>query len=287
PSQTENLDLLGILESGDPLKIDVALNSPQNWEPRHLPSLLRLLPRDLFYPRASEILAGMGDASLPLLAESLADENCDFVIRRRVPRILADLPNPQAATSLLKALRTDRFEIRFRSAIALVKRRRKELPMPEDDWKGQVWDALSFELGRDRAVWEMQRIIDKLDEAERDSLAGEKVESRGQLSLEHAFRLLSLVLDPTPVKTSYQGILLGDEKLKSFSLEYLEHVLPRPIHDKLWPFIGDLSEAQQQKKLRPVNQVVEDLLKTGATLFSDEISRETLRQAIEELKKKP
>ena len=59
--------------------------------------------------------------------------------------------------------------------------------------------------------------------------------------------LLARVLAPEPVRTAYHGIILTEERLKSFALEYLEQVLPDDIKQKLWPFIGDISEFQRQK----------------------------------------
>ena len=105
---------------------------------------------------------------------------------------------------------------------------------------------------------------------------------RGELSLEHTFRLLSLVLEPEPVRAAFNGIILDDEKLRSFALEYLEQVLPGDIRSRLWPFIGDVSEYQRAKSLRKLDDVVSDLMTTGATLFGAPEDREALRRILEE-----
>jgi hypothetical protein len=70
--------------------------------------------------------------------------------------------------------------------------------------------------------------------------------------------------------------------LKSFSLEYLEQVLPADVRKKLWPFIGDISDYQQKRSLRSLDEVVSDLMTTGATLFADVKDREALRQILRE-----
>jgi hypothetical protein len=76
--------------------------------------------------------------------------------------------------------------------------------------------------------------------------------------------------------------MLDDENLKSFSLEYLEQALPADVRKRLWPFIGDVSEYQREKSLRPLDDVVSDLMKTGATLFGDATHREALKDLLED-----
>ncbi len=109
-----------------------------------------------------------------------------------------------------------------------------------------------------------------------------RVGVRGELSLEHTFRLLGLVLEPEAVRAAFNGVVLSDERLKSFSLEYLEQVLPADVRKRLWPFIGDVSEYKRAKLLRPLDDVVTDLMNTGATLFGDEEDRAALRRMLEE-----
>jgi hypothetical protein len=144
----------------------------------------------------------------------------------------------------------------------------------------QVWEAVRLEVGRGKPVWEMQKLLD--GEPDDDDLVSRRLGVRGELSLEHTFRLLSLILEPEVVRAAFHGILLDDEKLRSFSLEYLEQVLPADVRKKLWPFIGDISEYQQKRSLRSLNEVVSDLMTTGATLFADIKDREALRQILQE-----
>ncbi len=104
--------------------------------------------------------------------------------------------------------------------------------------------------------------------------------TRGSLSLEHTFRLLSLVLDPEAVRAAFRGIAASDVRLHSLALEYLEQCLPDDVRHRLWPFIGDLSARQQEKSARPLEEVVSDLVTTNATLFGGELQREDLRELL-------
>jgi hypothetical protein len=210
----------------------------------------------------------------------LSDDNTDFVIRRRIPRVLAEIGGREADDALLDALTANRFEVRYRSAIGLVQRRTAGLPQSAKSTQMQVWEAVRLEVGRGKPVWEMQKLLD--GDPDEDDLVSRRLGVRGELSLEHTFRLLSLILEPEVVRAAFHGILLDDEKLRSFSLEYLEQVLPADVRKKLWPFIGDISEYQQKRSLRSLNEVVSDLMTTGATLFADIEDREALRQILQE-----
>jgi hypothetical protein len=180
--------------------------------------LSRMLARDDLYELATATLVEIGDPCLSLLACILRDESADFVIRRRTPRVLAIIGGAEADDALLDALLAGRFEVRYRAALALVQRRKRGETLSERDWKALVWQAVRREVNRERPVWELQRLLDGV-EGGADEMVLTQVDRRGARSLEHTFRVLSLVLDPKPVRAAFHGIILDDENLKSYSLE--------------------------------------------------------------------
>lgn len=266
--------------SGSTEEVLKALDSPGEWAGGHVGTLVRLLARDGLYRRVTDVLVSMESQALPLLADMLRDDTADFVLRRRVPAVLARYVSPDAGLALLDALTARRFEVRYRVAIALVHRRRRGLDERTPDADERVWDAIRREVSRERPVWELQRLLDDDAPEPEDDLVSERVEARGELSLEHTFRLLTLVLDPDAVRSAYQGVLLGDERLRSLALEYLDQVLPDDVRERLWPFIGDLSDYQRARRERPLRDVVSDLVTTGATLFVSERDRGALRKLL-------
>lgn len=267
------------LRSGDPMLIDQALADAQQWTPEDVPYLTPLLARDGWLTSAVRALADIGSESVPHLSSVLTDEGADFVIRRRIPRVLERIGHPDADRALIEALGAGRFEVRYRVALALRRRRQKSLPVPTGDWKRSVWEAIRAELSREKPVWELARLLDV--EAD-DGFVEQRVGVRGELSLEHTFRLMSLVLDPHTIRAAYHGIVLNDPELNSFALEYLEQVLPPDVRDRLWPFIGDMSASAERRALRGLDDVVADLLQTGATLFGSPEDREALRRYLDE-----
>ena len=278
------------ISSTDARVVERALEECDDWDESHVPALIRLLARSSLYIGVVQILRSIGEPAGRALFEVLNDEDADFVIRRRIPRILSEIDRSEADQALLEALAAGRFEVRYRAAIALVRRRKAGLPVADGDWKSIVWQAVEREVGRDRPIWELQKILDGA-EAGIDDLVEQRTQVRGELSLEHTFRQLSLVLDPEAVRMAFHGIILDDENLKGLSLEYLEQVLPASVRNKLWPFIGDISEYQRRRSLRTVDEVVSDLSKTGATLFAGAEEKAALHDALSTLdrkkKKKP
>ena len=273
--------LLQELESPDDTVVLRALNRIQEWNPAHVEAMARLIARDSLFKRVFRLLERFPEDSVPRAVEALRSENTDFVIRRRIPDLLARVGGEEADAALIDVLTSNRFEVRYRAALALVSRRKSNLPEANRDWRLAVWHAVSMEVRRDRALWELQNLLD-MHPDEVDDLVTTRVEARGELSLEHTFRLLTLVLDPERVRAAYHGVILDDMHLKSLALEYLEQVLPRSVRHRLWVFIGDISDKRKEQQLRPLDAVVEDLMATNLTLFKGDVSRLALQRMLDE-----
>ena len=268
-----------MIRTGDSRLIGEALEGPAEWTVEDVPILTTFLARDAWLARAVHAVSGIGAQAVPHLGSVLGDESADFVIRRRIPRVLARIDHPDADRALLDALHAGRFEVRFRVALALRRRRQQSLAAAPGERATEIWEAIRAELNREKPVWELARLLDAETD---DDFVERRVGLRGELSLEHTFRLLSLVLEHKTIRAAYHGIVLDDPEFKSFALEYLEQVLPPDVRDRLWPFIGDLSDSAARRALRPLDDVVADLLLTGATLFGSPEDRKALRRYLEE-----
>ena len=267
-----------VLRSRDVARITELLRQGGASDPELVPALARLLARDRLVEAATATLVDIGPPAVPAIAGLLRDPEGDFVIRRRLPRVLARIHDPAADAALLTALDSDRFEIRYRAAIALAHRRRSGLVQGAKGPEPELWRAIRAELGRGRAVWELARLLDDVDP---DPFVERRVGERGQLSLEHVFRMLGLVGDPAAIRAAWRAILSKQPEARSFALEYLDQVLPADVRDGLWPFIGDLSAGRERRAIRPIDDVVADLARTGATLFGDGEERAALRRYLD------
>lgn len=253
-------DPQAVLASADDEQIRSVLTSSKPLGADSVPALARLLARDKFRDAAARRLIALGEPAGAGLAEILRDDTADFVVRRRIAGVLGAIPGETTFHALVEALAADRFEVRYRAARSLSRRHADSNAGLEDG----VWSAIRSELSRGRAVWELARLLDQTDS---DEFVDERAARRGQLSLEHVFRLLSLVLDAEPIHAAWNSIAGDHAEIESLALEYLEQVLPEDVRDRLWPFIGDLSAEQARRSIRPLDDVIEDLMDTGATLF--------------------
>lgn len=265
-SGTGEAEVWTMLPALDDDELRRRLSDIERLDAEDVPRLALLLARDGVRELAARRLAEIGEPAGATLAEIVGDETADFVVRRRAAQVLAFVPGPAAREGLLTGLTANRFEIRYRAARALTQRR-KGGEEPTDVVDDAIWAAIRRELSRGRAVWELAHL---LDPKEHDELAGGRAVERGELSLEHVFRLLALVRDREAIHAAWRGIIEDDPELGSLALEYLEQVLPDDVREKLWPFIGDLSAEQSREAIRPLDEVIDDLLETGATLFRDD-----------------
>ena len=272
----DDADIWTMLPALDDDELRRRLSRIERLDAEDAPKLALLLARDGLRELAARRLAEIGRPAGPKLAEILADETADFVVRRRLAQVLAFIPGPEARTGLIAGLGANRFEIRYRSARALTQRQ-KGGEETTDEVAEAIWAAIRRELSRGRAVWELAHL---LDPKEHDDLAGGRALERGELSLEHVFRLLALVREREAIHAAWRGVTGNDPELGSLALEYLEQVLPGDVREKLWPFIGDLSVEQSRDAIRPLEQVIDELLETGATLFRGD-DRARLREYLQ------
>jgi hypothetical protein len=269
-NRTEPTDLQAILASNNDEKVLAWLSNAEPLDLETIPSLAQLLARDRLRDATARRLIAIGEPAGPPLARIVLDHTADFVVRRRVAGVLGAIPGEAAFTGLIRALAADRFEVRYRAARSLSRRRSEA----DELLTVAAWEAIRTEVSRGRAVWELARLLDQSDP---DALVENRTTQRGELSLEHVFRLLSLVLDAEAIHAAWNGIAGHDSDLESLALEYLEQVLPEDIRERLWPFIGDLSAEQARRAIRPLDDVIEDLMDTGATLFGGDHRRALAR----------
>lgn len=277
-----HVDTLTSLRSPNNELVLRAVQSVDRWDEDHIRALTSLLVRNAVRETAVTKLLEIGDPAVGVLSEVLIDESADFVVRRRIPRALAGIGGGKAEKALYKALHCRRFEVRYRAAIALVRLMKRGLLKVTSEGRPAVWGAVKKEVETNRPVWEMQKLLDDFNVDEEDELVARRVGVRGELSLEHTFRMLTLVLDPDPVRAAFHGIVLDDGGLKSFALEYLEQVLPADIRERLWLFIGDVSEYRKAEELRSIDRVVSDLMSSRATLFGGERERDALKKLLKD-----
>jgi hypothetical protein len=219
------------LRSGDIVRIRGAL-SQGLVDPSLVAAALPLLRRDDLFGDVIPALRRAAPACTGQLLDALLDERVDPVIRRRIPRVLASVPTQRAADGLLAGLESERLDLRYRCAQALVR--------------------LS------------QRAVVSIPAARVFAVARREIEAmgaRGGSRLEHVFAILSLALEREPIEIALRALRGRDPTLRGTALEYLDHVLPPGIREALWPRLG-LAAAPPVR--RPVDDVRDELLRSSS-----------------------
>jgi hypothetical protein len=159
----------------------------------------------------------MGVKITGVLVDALLDTERDFVIRRRVPRVLVDLPSPRCVDGLFTALQDGRFEVRFcggRALFFLLKNHPSLSISPE-----RAWEAINRELSLQRSGWSSHRLLDHRDSQETQWFFDDKLLDRADRNLEHLFTLLALLLTegsrPDCLSRAPYGRLSSKEPLSS------------------------------------------------------------------------
>ena len=98
----------------------------------------------------------------------------------------------------MQALNDPRFEVRFQSARALdVVLQRNPEHRPD---RQTVFAIIEHELSVGRGVWEGRRLLDRRQSSDQFLFLDESLRERAQLSWEHLFSLLALILPREPLK---------------------------------------------------------------------------------------
>jgi hypothetical protein len=223
------------LRSDDPERAIAAAGEIGPEGVRLAPLLIDLLAWDEVMPAARRALERVGPRITGMLVDTLLDPDRDFVIRRRVPRVLATIASARSVEGLFDALQDQRFEVRFYAgrALHLLIKDRPELMIAPD----RVWDAINRELSRQRSVWASHRLLDSRTSNETEWFFDDQLLDRADRNLEHLFTLLGLLLPADAVRIAFRALHTDDGQLKGTAFEYLESATPPGTRELLLPVL--------------------------------------------------
>jgi ATP:ADP antiporter, AAA family len=258
------------LRSRDAERVRRALTEPL--DSTAVPHVVRLLGWDDVAEPALRVLRTRCDRDIGQLTDALLDPDGDFVIRRRIPRVLAGARTARAVPGLVAGLDDARFEVRFHCGAALssLAGRGIDLAVRHD----RILAVVLREAAVDRRVWESRRrLLDRFPDDEQTPFVDEVLRKRSGRSLEHVFTLLSLVYPREPLQIAYRGLHTDDQGLRGTALEYLESILPPDVRANLWPLLEDRPRAATEERSRA--EVLDALLKSHDSI---RIHLEALRE---------
>lgn len=250
------------LQSGHQVRARRVLSQYASLESPLVHFTILLLAHKVLYVDAIETLRVAAPHVTGQLIDRLLSPTSDFVIRRRIPRILARCTTQRAADGLMLGLGDERFEVRYECgrALARITETTPGLQIPFD----RVLDAVLREVALSTEVWESQPPPEFDEEDEQTpALIDRLLRDRADRSLEHVFTILALQLEREPLRLAFKALHQEDESLRGTALEYLENVLPEKIRDAVWPFLGG---DRPMRAARPAQEILADLLRADPGL---------------------
>lgn len=223
---------------------------------RLAPYLIPLLAHDAFAGDVRMELRWLAPRLIGALADALLDPDLPLAARQRIPSVLEVTHNPRAVEALMSGLEDDEFNVRYSSARALARMHARDAGIVID--AARIVTAVERELGVDERAWTSRALH---YEVELHGEAGELADlddPRMNVSMEHVFTLLGLVLDRQALRLALRAVTSHDRTLRGTALEYLENVLPEDVRRGLWPWLGETVEGATRSN-RPSNALVEDL----------------------------
>jgi AAA family ATP:ADP antiporter len=217
----------------------------------------------------------------PVLVEWLADPETPPRVRRRIVLVLATCPKRDARDGLLGALRDQRFEVRFRSSLALA--RLTKLDPSLAPTREEILPIIGAELDKEQGLIQGRRAVELLPEEEEDrGLLGEVLRERSDQVLEHLFTLLGFCYPAEPLTVALRGVRSEDAHLRHTALEFLESTLPGDLRRRLWPIVDASSLRRPSNAVAP-RQAIETLLSARSSIA---FQVDELRAQIEDLKRR-
>ena len=225
------------LRSGKLSRIRAVLQDPPA-DPLVIGALIPLLARSEVVRQVAAALKSFGARGAGQLVDALLDPDTPDVVRRRLPVVLKSCASNLARDGLVQGLAAPNFEVRRRSAQALL--------------------ALTDEHPE---IAVLPRVA--LDAVERE-LGGDGDPAR---VLEHVFNLLALALEREPVRIAASAFGTDDPYVRGTALEYLETVLAPAHFVLLRPRLAKPDAPAPAPARRATAEARAELLKVGATMM--------------------
>jgi AAA family ATP:ADP antiporter len=257
-------ELLAIIElrSCDRVRIVCVLRAADGITAALVPHVIPLLAWDALADEAVRALRAVAEEHVGQFTDALLDQYQPFSIRRRVARVFSACRTQRAVDGLMLGLNDPRFEVRLQCgrSLAAITKVNSSLHIE----KAHVFAIVQREAMVSRHVWESRPLLDRVDPEEAEPFAEALATKRATQSLAHVFTVLSLVLPREPLGIAFRGLQTDDERLRGTALEYLELILPQPIHERLAPLFDGSRPAGSTR--RSPDTVLAELLKSSDSI---------------------
>jgi ATP:ADP antiporter, AAA family len=229
PRLDSQVQALADLRSRDLSRVAAALKRASSFGRIHVAQIIDLLASDGVLPAARRALEQQAPFHLGMLIDALVDPASDFVIRRRLPRIIGTVGSRRSLEGLVDGLNDARFEVRYycSRAIARIVTSNPELSLD----RARIIAVVERELSVPPQRWRGYRLLDRPDVEEPATSSAPTADS--SRFREHILLLLATIVGRQPLDAAVQGVRSANAGVRGLAAEYLDHVLPPAVVDRL------------------------------------------------------
>jgi hypothetical protein len=220
------LQILADLRSRDPARVTAALTRSPAPDRLQSAQAIELLAWDEVLPAARAALEKAASAQQGMLVDALLDPATDFTIRRRLPRLLGNIPSERSLHGLIDALDDMRFEVRYHSGRAIARLLQNNPQLSID--RSHMIGVIERELSMPPQKWRGYRLLDRPD-AEPEPDGTREFPSDTSRFLEYVCLLLSTIVPREPFDAAVRGIRSPSAGVRGLATEYLDQVLPPAV----------------------------------------------------------
>jgi hypothetical protein len=230
---------LAEMRSSDPARVTAALSDSSSFGRIHVAQVIDLLAWDAVLPAARSALEQVAPRHLGMLVDAMLNPETDFVVRRRLPRILGSVPSRRSLDELINGLEDQRFEVRYHCSRAITRILARNPELSVDP--ARIIAVVERELAVPPQRWRGYTLLDRpeLDGPTDAATAPE----HSSAYLEYLTLLLSTFLGREPLDAAVQGVQSDDAGVRGLALEYLDQVLPPAVLERLTALIASTSSA--------------------------------------------
>ena len=229
PRRDAQLQALAELRSRDLPRVIAAIDCPSAFARIHVAQIIELLAWDDVLPVARRALEQLGPCHLGMLIDAMLDPASDFVIRRRLPRIVGTVGSHRSLEGLVDGLDDDRFEVRYHCsrAIGRILAINPELSLD----RTQTIAVVERELSVPPQRWRGYRLLDRPD-IEEPAVSSVPMADSSRFR-EHICVLLAIIVGRDPLNAAVHGARSPNAGVRGLAAEYLDQVLPPAVLNRL------------------------------------------------------
>ncbi len=211
-----------------------------------VPVLIKKLGEKQYRHGALNALTLFGVGVLGTLADYLIDDKVDLIVRRSIPRVIAEIPEQGSVSVLTRCIDMVEPRLKYWVVKALNRLNKK---YPDLEFPRQEIDRAMME--ETRSYYHVQQILRHCRDTDGDpafQLLVRALNEKLDQNLEQIFRLLGLYYSPNDMYSAYYGLVSDQRQQQASAIEFLDNLLDHDIRKYLFPIIDETSARDTSEK---------------------------------------